>query len=515
MTSPTSSSDVREPRRRGARTRSRRLERSVASPVNACIRRRSPSSVSRRCATRASVCDCSRSMQARLLGAAHELRHRALRELQALGELGDGRLLAAVGGALHHQQQQVALRRQAGLAARSARCAAGTARRAARNSATATTSEVGMAATSAAILRGFRDRARSRASRFGNSACTTPRSRSSGARSSRRVRARPRRRRARRSSRGRSRGAATAAAASSAGSPRSRRSRASPCARGCRGRAAARPSRARTRAARASTRSTGRTAGTRPTPATETTLTTSDGRRRLEPRQERAQAPDAAEVVRAHDGLGIAVEEGRARGDAGVVHEQVNARMPLEDSGRDALDRLPVGDVADLVLAADLLGERPQPILAAGEQHAVPAAAREQACDLRADAGRRAGDDCYPRHTRDAYAVRRPSLPLLADRSRDERVLPLRQGDVREPEALDAAVRRSPGACRRRRSAPTRRHRGALAATMSGCFALAADAAPSAAASRPRHRRRRAACVRSARVFGMMLGPIVSMFFAS
>ena len=49
------------------------------------------------------------------LGAAHELGDGALRELQAIGELGHGRLLAAAGGALDHQQQQITLRGQAGL----------------------------------------------------------------------------------------------------------------------------------------------------------------------------------------------------------------------------------------------------------------------------------------------------------------------------------------------------------------------------------------------------------------
>ena len=115
-------------------------------------------------------------------------------------------------------------------------------------------------------------------------------------------------------------------------------------------------------------------------PATETMLTTSDGAAGLEPGQERAQAPDAAEVVRPHHVLdrGSPSRKLVRAGNAGVVHEQVNARMALEDARGHALDRLPVGDVAHLVLAADLLGERPQPILASGEQHAVPAAARER-----------------------------------------------------------------------------------------------------------------------------------------
>ena len=63
---------------------------------------------------RPSSLERSRCDQADLLGPADELGDGALRELQPLGELGHGRLLAAVGRALDHQQQQVALRRQAG-----------------------------------------------------------------------------------------------------------------------------------------------------------------------------------------------------------------------------------------------------------------------------------------------------------------------------------------------------------------------------------------------------------------
>ena len=52
----------------------------------------------------------------RALGAAHEFCHGALRELHALGQLGHGGLLAAVGRALDHHQQRVALGREPGLA---------------------------------------------------------------------------------------------------------------------------------------------------------------------------------------------------------------------------------------------------------------------------------------------------------------------------------------------------------------------------------------------------------------
>ena len=80
--------------------------------------------------------------------------------------------------------------------------------------------------------------------------------------------------------------------------------------------------------------------------------------------------------------------------------------MPLEDSRRGAVDGLTVGDVAELVLAADLLRERAQPVLAPREQHAVPAAPREEPGDLRADAGRRSRYDRYPRHMRTALETR-------------------------------------------------------------------------------------------------------------
>ena len=136
--------------------------------------------------------------------------------------------------------------------------------------------------------------------------------------------------------------------------------------------------------------------GNATTPATETTLTTSAGRGGLEAGQERAQAPDAAEVVRADDGLDRlrrGVEEARPRRDARVVHEQVHERMPLEHAGRGGLDRGAVGDVAQLVLAAGLLGERAQRLLAPCEQHAVPAAPGELPGQLRADPGRGPRDD--------------------------------------------------------------------------------------------------------------------------
>ena len=59
--------------------------------------------------------------------------------------------------------------------------------------------------------------------------------------------------------------------------------------------------------------------------------------------------------------------------------------MTREDARGHLFDRLAVGDVAELVLAADLVRERPQALLAARQQDALPAAPGEQPRDLRAD----------------------------------------------------------------------------------------------------------------------------------
>ena len=100
------------------------------------------------------------------------------------------------------------------------------------------------------------------------------------------------------------------------------------------------------------------------------------------PGQERAQAPDAAEVVRRasppRSASGRASKKLARAGDAGVVDEQLrSAGCRSSTRAAVALDRLAVGDVADLVLAAELLRERAQPLLAPREQHAVPAARGE------------------------------------------------------------------------------------------------------------------------------------------
>ncbi len=116
---------------------------------------------------------------------------------------------------------------------------------------------------------------------------------------------------------------------------------------------------------------------------------------RLQPGQEGAQAPDAAEVVdayRALDDLGIDVEEAPARGDARVVHEQIDRRVTFQHARRHLVDLRAVGDVADLPLPADLRSDPLEVVGAPGQEHAVPALAGELACDCLADSSRRSRD---------------------------------------------------------------------------------------------------------------------------
>ncbi len=74
--------------------------------------------------------------------------------------------------------------------------------------------------------------------------------------------------------------------------------------------------------------------------------------------------------------------------------------MPLEDRRRDAVDCLAVADVAELPLAAQLLRERAQQLLATSEQDDVPAAPAQLARSRLADPRRGAGDDGYALNVR-------------------------------------------------------------------------------------------------------------------
>ena len=60
---------------------------------------------------------------------------------------------------------------------------------------------------------------------------------------------------------------------------------------------------------------------------------------------------------------------------------------------RDRLDGVAVADVAELDLAADLVGERAQPVLAPCDEHAPPASLGEQPGGRLPDPGRGSRDD--------------------------------------------------------------------------------------------------------------------------
>ena len=68
-------------------------------------------------------------------------------------------------------------------------------------------------------------------------------------------------------------------------------------------------------------------------------------------------------------------------------------RVPLQDRRGRAVDLVPVGDVADLVLAAELGRERLEPLPPARDQHQLPAAPRQLPRGRLADPARGAGDD--------------------------------------------------------------------------------------------------------------------------
>jgi hypothetical protein len=66
--------------------------------------------------------------------------------------------------------------------------------------------------------------------------------------------------------------------------------------------------------------------------------------------------------------------------------------VALADPGHGGLDLLALGHVAELVLAAELVGQRLEPLAPAGDEDAAPAALREPARDRLADARAGSGD---------------------------------------------------------------------------------------------------------------------------
>src|SRR5262249_39844542 len=118
--------------------------------------------------------------------------------------------------------------------------------------------------------------------------------------------------------------------------------------------------------------------------------------RRLERRRERAEAPDGAQVVDAHEllePLRLDRREARASRNPGVVDEQVDHGMPTGDPPRHLLDAVAAADAADLGPPLELLRELAKTVFAPCDEHAQPASRRERTRNRLADPARRAGDD--------------------------------------------------------------------------------------------------------------------------
>src|SRR6266545_5835992 len=67
--------------------------------------------------------------------------------------------------------------------------------------------------------------------------------------------------------------------------------------------------------------------------------------------------------------------------------------MSFQHGSCDAVDLVAAANVAELVLGAELLGQRSKPVLAAREQDGTPATCRERAGDRLPDPPRAARDD--------------------------------------------------------------------------------------------------------------------------
>jgi hypothetical protein len=79
--------------------------------------------------------------------------------------------------------------------------------------------------------------------------------------------------------------------------------------------------------------------------------------------------------------------------------------MPLGDGRRGPLDGLPVADVADLGLPAELGRQRLEAVAPAGEEDAEPPLACERARDRLADAAGGARDDGHAPSVRFGHRV--------------------------------------------------------------------------------------------------------------
>ena len=96
--------------------------------------------------------------------------------------------------------------------------------------------------------------------------------------------------------------------------------------------------------------------------------------------------------------VGVGLGDPAQRGEPGVVDQDVDGDAELDHPGRQDGACRPVGEVGGQHVGlpaarSDLVGERAQLVLAAGDEHDPVAAAGQLAGDLGADALRGAGDE--------------------------------------------------------------------------------------------------------------------------
>lgn len=198
-------------------------------------------------------------------------------------------------------------------------------------------------------------------------------------------------------------------------------------------------------------------------------------RRPPAPRRLDREQEGAAQIGRHHRvEIGdVRVEGGRGRADPGIVDEDVGLLGERRDEGRD---RVRVGDVERMGAgrggagAAQILGERLEPVDAAGGEDDMGAVARAQSGEMGAEPGGGAGDDDVPSGDPRAEIHERPSLPA-------HRRVRIAEGrlNVRAPSVKPKARKRSSG-CRRRRWG---RARQLTNSSSPGSFAIGTPGMPS------------------------------------
>ena len=117
----------------------------------------------------------------------------------------------------------------------------------------------------------------------------------------------------------------------------------------------------------------------------------------LEEREERPDAPDTCQVVRAGDGfdsLGFQLQEGASGGNPGALDQEPDGLVSLADPRGQIVDLRAIRDVARLDLARGLSGEALQPLPSPGDENAAPPPVGQPPSEGGADAARSTCDHC-------------------------------------------------------------------------------------------------------------------------